>query len=145
MVPGFNASFETKTKYQQMVNVHGSIQLSTGYANLSGIVDLNTKHALPRCRGADGPRVPTMLSILDCLLMMTVGTEGKKMLIWAVNTPQGVMVYFLSSDQEIRDHIPKVADSIAARLFYWLRKRGCTLEGIKKCSQNASCWKRGKK
>jgi hypothetical protein len=55
------------------------------------------------------------------------------------------MGYFPSSDQEIRDHIPKVADSIAAQLFYWLRKHGCTLEGIKKYSQNASRWNRGKK
>ena len=137
MVPGFSTSLEVKTRYQQMVNVHGSIQLSTGHANLAGIIDLTTQHKLPRCPGADGPRDPTSLSVLDCLMMMTVGTEGKKMLICAVNTPQGVVGYFPSSDQEIRDHIPKVADSIAPQLFFWLRKRGCTAEGInrmfKKC------------
>ena len=120
MVPGYNASFESKTKYQQMVNVHGAVQLSIGSANLAGIIDLKTKHTLPRCPGADGSRDPTSLSILDCLLMMTVGTEDKKMLICAVNTPQGVTGFFPSSDQEIRDHTPKVAESIAPQLFFWV-------------------------
>ena len=101
-----------------MVNVHGAIQLSLDHANLAGIIYLNTKHALLRCPGADGPRDPTSLSLLDCLQMLTVGTEGKKMLICAVNTQQGVIGYFPSSDQEIRDHIPQVANSIAPQLFF---------------------------
>ena len=36
----------------------------------------------------------------------------------------------MSTDQEIRDHVPKIMNSIAAQIYYWLLKRGCTKEGI---------------
>ena len=48
-----------------------------------------------------------------------------------VNTGRGTVTgYFSSTDQEIRDHKPKIVNSIAAQIYYWLVKRGCTKEGI---------------
>jgi hypothetical protein len=38
--------------------------------------------------------------------------------------------YFSSTDQEVRDHVPKIMNSIAAQIYYWLLKRGWTKEGI---------------
>ena len=45
-IPDFNDGDEQKQKYEQMIGVHISIQLSLGQVLIPGIVDLNRKFSL---------------------------------------------------------------------------------------------------
>ena len=134
MVPSFSASTEEKTKYHQMVNAHGAIQLSLGHAELPGIVDLETKYSLDRLPDKDSnPTNPSTLSVRDILTLMTIGEDSKGVWTSLVVSGQGtVHGYFSSTDQEIRDHIPKIQNCIAAQAYFWLIKRGCKATGIKR-------------
>ena len=134
MVPGFSASAEDKTKYHQMINAHGAIQLSLGHAELPGIVDLETKYSLDRLPDKDNiPTNPSILSVRDILTLMTIGEDSKGVWTSLVVSGQGIVHgYFSSTDQEIRDHIPKIQNCMAAQAYYWLIKRGCKAKSIKR-------------
>ena len=63
---------------------------------------------------------------------MKVGSKEKKIWTCVGNTGKSTAVtgYFLSMDQEVRDHVPKIMNSIAAQIYYCLLKRGCTKDRI---------------
>ena len=134
-VPSFDDSEEEKVKYQQMVGAHISIQMSMGTVQLPGIIDPNTKHELKLLPGADGPRNPTFQSIKDIISLMTVGEGDKKKNLFTcvVEGYNGSVCGFFSSvDPEIKERIPLIRTTIAPQLFYFLIKRGCTGESIKR-------------
>ena len=134
-VPSFEDSEEEKVKYQQMVGAHISIQMSMGTVQIPGIIDANTKHELKLLPGADGPRNPTLQSIKDILSLMTVGEGDKKKNLFTcvVEGYNGSVCGFFSSvDQEIKERIPLIRTTIASQLYYFLIKRGCTGESIKR-------------
>ena len=139
-LPDFEDGDELKRKYQQMIGVHISIQMSLGQVLIPGIVDLNKKFSLTRLPDAEGPRSPTLQSVKDLLLLMTVG-EGrskKKLFSCVAEAGNGVVCgYFSSADQSIKDRVPKIRTIIAAQLYYFLMKRGVTTESIKKMFKKA--------
>ena len=65
--------------------------------------------------------------------MMKIGSGEKKIWTCVVNMGRGTVTrYFSSTDQDVSDHAPNIMNSIAAQIYYWLLKRGCTKEGIQK-------------
>jgi hypothetical protein len=55
-----------KTKYIQMVQTHGLVQLSMGAASIEGMIDIDTSFALGLLPGADGkPRTPTTILVRE--------------------------------------------------------------------------------
>jgi len=134
-VPSFDDSEEEKVKYQQMVGAHISIQMSMGTVQIPGIIDPNTKHELKLLPDADGPRNPTFQSIKDILGLMTVGEGDKKKNLFTcvVEGYNGSVCGFFSSvDPDIKERIPLIRSTIAPQLYYFLIKRGCTGESIKR-------------
>ena len=64
-----------KTRYSQMVQAHGSVQLSMGAAQIGGVVDINTSFTLRLMPDAENkPREPTIMLVKEVFLMM----EAKK-------------------------------------------------------------------
>jgi hypothetical protein len=53
-IPKDKDSIGVKTKYIQMVETHGSIQLSMGAATIKGMIDVDTVFNLWLLSGADG-------------------------------------------------------------------------------------------
>jgi hypothetical protein len=51
--PDEKKSIKVKTKYIQMVQTHGSVQLSLGAAKIEGMIDANTVFKLRLLPGAD--------------------------------------------------------------------------------------------
>ena len=134
-VPSFDDSEEEKVKYQQMVGAHISIQMSMGTVQIPGIIDPNTKHELKLLPDADGPRNSTFQSIKDILGLMTVGEGDKKKNLFTcvVEGYNGSVCGFFSSvDPDIKERIPLIRSTIAPQLYYFLIKRGCTGESIKR-------------
>ena len=55
-----------KTRYIQMVQTHGSVQLSMGAALLEGLIDINTSFTLRLLLGAEEKTgSPTIMSVCD--------------------------------------------------------------------------------
>ncbi len=104
-IPDFEDRDEQKPKYQQMVGVHISIQMSLGQVLIPGIVDLNQKFSLNRLPAAKGPRSPTLQLVKELLFLMTVG-EGilrNKLFTCVAEAGNGVVCgYFSSVDQIIK-------------------------------------------
>jgi hypothetical protein len=63
--------------YIQMVQTHGSVQLSLGSASINGVVDADLHFTLRLMPDVDGnPRAPTTTSLREIFRMMEVG--GRK-------------------------------------------------------------------
>jgi hypothetical protein len=66
-----------KTRYMQMVQAHGSVQLSMGAAQIGGVVEINTPFSLHLTPDAENkPGEPTIASVKEVFSMMEV--EKKK-------------------------------------------------------------------
>jgi hypothetical protein len=80
--------------------------MSLGQVLISGIVDLNLKFSLNCLPNAEVPRSPTLQSVKELLLLMTVG-EGilrRKLFTCVAEAGNGVVCdYFSSVDQIIKD------------------------------------------
>ena len=134
-VPEFEEGEEKKRKYLQMLSVHCSIQMSSGSAIIPGIIDLNTEYALERLPDAEGERCPTRQSVKNILVLMTIGEGVGKKNIFTCIVEGGngtVFGYFSSVDPEIKEQIPKIRSTIAAQMYFFLIKRGCKADSIKK-------------
>ena len=72
--------------------------MSTGTAQLPGIIDLNTKYNFERLPGADGPRADSKYSLLDVLMLLTIGAEGankKKLFTTVVQGASGSVLVWI--------------------------------------------------
>ena len=66
----------TKFRYIQMVQTHGSVQLSFGVASINGVIDTDSTLSLRLTPGADGsPREKTQTSLREVFRMMEVNSR----------------------------------------------------------------------
>jgi hypothetical protein len=72
-MPGEKDPIGVKNKYVQMVQSHGSVQLSMGAATIEGMLDVDTVFELRLLPDAEGkPRQPTRTTIKEIFNMMTI-------------------------------------------------------------------------
>jgi hypothetical protein len=72
-----NSQQGEKTRYIQMVQTHGLVQLSLGAASINGVIDADLHFTLQLTLDVDGnPRTPTTTSLREIFGMMEV--EGRK-------------------------------------------------------------------
>jgi hypothetical protein len=129
-----------KNKYIQMVQSHGSIQLSMGAATIKGMLDVDTVFELCLLPDAEGnPRQPTKTMIKEIFSMMTLPNHNPKPgqplshKVWiCLSTGTNGMTtgYFSSIIPEIWDHVAAFTMCPAAQVYWWLRCRGCLTEDI---------------
>jgi hypothetical protein len=82
-IPDERSAQGVKTKYIQMVQTHGLVQLSIGAALIDGMFDIDTPFMLHLLPGVDGkPRPPTTSSVREVFRLMEINKKkGVDMLI----------------------------------------------------------------
>ena len=95
-IPDKRSSQGVKTKYIQMVQTHGSVQLSMGAAMLEGLINVDALFKLRLLPGADGkPRPPTTTSVREVLSLMEI--REKKVWICISTGSNGISMGYFSS------------------------------------------------
>jgi hypothetical protein len=124
-----------KTRYIQMVQAHGLVQLSMGAAQIGGVVDTNTPFTLHLTPDAENKlREPTITLVKEVFAMM----EVKKKKVWiclSKNTNGSFTGYFSSVVAEIKDYVQNFITCPMARVFWWLRCRGCLTYDVNRMTQ----------
>jgi hypothetical protein len=124
-----------KTRYIQMVQAHGLVQLSMGAAQSGGVVDINTPFTLRLTPDAENkPREPTITSVKEVFAMMKV----KKKKVWiclSKNTNGSFTGYFSSMVMKINDYVQNFITCPTTQVFWWLRRRGCLTNDVNRMIQ----------
>jgi hypothetical protein len=119
-----------KTRYIQMVQAYGSVQLSMGAAQIGGVVAINTLFSLCLTLNAENrPREPTIALVKEVFSMM----EVKKMKVWiclSENANSSFTGYFSSMVAKIKDYVQNFITCPATQVFWWLRCQGCLTEDV---------------
>ena len=131
-IPDERSSQAEKTRYIQMVQTHGSVQLSMGAAMLDGLIDVDTSFSLRLLPDAEGnPREPTTTSIREIFNLMEI--QGHKVWICLSTGSNGLTTgYFSSVVQTISEHVTAFVACPGAQVYWWLRRRGCLTEDVNK-------------
>ncbi len=129
-----------KNKYVQMVQSHGSIQLSMGAAMIKGMLGVDTVFELCLLPDAKGKsRQPTKMTIKKIFSIMTLPNPNPKLSqpsthkVWiclSTGTNGMAIGYFSSVVPEIQDHVAAFTMCPAAQVYWWLRHRGCLTEDV---------------
>lgn len=129
-IPNEKSPQAEKTRYIQMVQTHGAIQLSMGAAMLEGLIDVDTEFSLRLLPDADGKaREPTTTSIREIFSLMEI--KGHKIWICMSTGLNGRTTgYFSSVVQEISEHVEAFIACPGAQVYWWLRRRGCLTDDI---------------
>ena len=129
-IPNERSSQAEKTRYIQMVQTHGSVQLSMGAAMLEGLIDADTSFSLRLLPDAEGnARDATTTSIREIFNIMEI--QGHKVWICISTGLNGMTTgYFSSVVQDISDHVAAFVACPGAQVYWWLRRRGCLTEDI---------------
>jgi hypothetical protein len=119
-----------KTKYIQMVQTHGSVQLSMGAALNEGMIDINTSFMLRLLPGADGkPRTLTTTLVREVFSLMEI--NEKKVWICLSMGSNGMSTgYFFSIVKDIKEHVAAFVQCPGAQVYWWLCRRGCVAKDI---------------
>ncbi len=119
-----------KTRYIQMIQTHGSVQLSMGAALLEGLIDANTTFTLCLLLDADGKaRPPTSTSVQEIFSLMEI--NNKKVWICLSTGLNGMSTgYFSSVVQEISEHVAAFIACLGAQVYWWLRRQGCVTTDV---------------
>jgi hypothetical protein len=114
-----------KTKYIQMIQTHGSVQLSLGAATLKGLIDADTSLTLRLLPDADGnERPPTVKLVWEIFNLME--SNYKNVWICMSTGSNGMSTgYFSSGVQEISEHVAAFIACPGAQVYWWLRHRKC--------------------
>jgi hypothetical protein len=114
-----------KTRCIQMIQTHGSIQLSMGAALLEGLINADTTFTLCLLPDADGKaRPPTSTSVREIFSLMEI--NNKKVWICVSTGSNGRTTgYFSSVVQEISEHIAAFIACPGAQVYWWLRCCRC--------------------
>jgi stress-induced morphogen len=134
-VPSYDNQGQEKLKYQQMVNAHISVHMSTGLALIPGIIDLRTKFKFERHPDAHGDREDCLMSLRDVLMLLSIGQgQAKKKIFTAVvQGGSGTVVGIFSSvDQVVKDTITSIRHVMGPQIYYRLIKMGCKRNDIKR-------------
>jgi hypothetical protein len=121
-----------KTRYIQMIQTHGSVQLSMGATLLEGLIDADTTFTLCLLPDANGKaRPPTSTSVQEIFSLMEI--NGKKVWI-CLSTGSNRMStgYFSSVVQEISEHVTAFIACPGAQVYWWLRRQGCITVDVNK-------------
>ncbi len=110
-----------KTHYIQMVQTHGSVQLSLGTVSINRVVNAVLHFTLQLTPDVDGnPRAPTTTSLREIFRMMEVG--GRKVWICMARGSKGNYIgYFSSMVMLISTHITNFVACPGAQVYWWLR------------------------
>jgi len=129
-IPNERSSQAEKTRYIQMVQTHGSVQLSMGAAMLEGLIDVDTSFSLRLLPDAEGnAREATTTSIREIFNLMEI--QGHKVWICVSTGLNGMTTgYFSSVVHDISDHVAAFVACPGAQVYWWLRRRGCLTEDI---------------
>jgi hypothetical protein len=129
-----------KNKYIQMIQSHGSVQLSIGAATIEGMLDVDTVFELCLLPDAKGnPRQQTKTTIKEIFSMMTFSNPNPKpgqplthkVWICLSTGTNGMMTgYFSSVVPEIQDHVAAFTMCPAAQVYWWLCQRGYLTEDV---------------
>jgi hypothetical protein len=119
-----------KMKYIQMVQMHGSVQLSMGAALIKGMIDIDTSFMLRLLSGADGkPRTPTTTLVREVFSLMEI--NEKKVWICLSTGSNGMFTgYFSSVVKDIKEHVAAFVQCPGAQEYWWLCRRGCVAKDI---------------
>jgi hypothetical protein len=119
-----------KTRYIQMIQTHGSIQLGMGAALLEGLIDVDTIFTLPLLPDADGKaRPPTASSVREIFSLMEM--NDKKVWICVSTGLNGRSTgYFSSVVQKKSKHVAIFIACPGAQVYWWLRRCGCITTDI---------------
>jgi len=116
-IPEMDSQQGEKTRYIQMVQTHGSVQLSLGAAPIYGVINTKTKFSLRLTPGADGsPRVPTQTSLREVFRMMEV--NSKKVWICLAKGSNGNYTGYFSRVVAINTHVKNFVACPGAQV-YW--------------------------
>ena len=110
-----------KTRYIQMVQTHGSVQLSMGAALLEGLINIDTRFTLRLLLDAEGKeRSPMVTSIQEIFNLMELNNKN----VWiCISTGSNSMTtgYFFSIVQELSEHVAAFIKCPGAQVYWWLR------------------------
>jgi hypothetical protein len=131
-IPENDSQQGEKTRYIQMVQTHGSVQLILGMASINGVVDADLHFTLQLTPDVDGNlRAPTTTSLREIFRMMEV--EGRKVWIcMARGSKRNYTGYFSSVVTLISTHVTNFVACPGAQVYWWLRRRGCLAEDVNK-------------
>jgi hypothetical protein len=119
-----------KNKYIQMVQTHGSVQLSMGAATIEGMLNVDTVFKLRLLPDADGKaRQPTKTTVKEIFSMMMIN-EHKVWICLSTGAKGMTTGYFYSIITAIKDHVSAFVLCPAAQVNWWLRHRGCLTEDV---------------
>jgi hypothetical protein len=129
-IPNKRSSQGARTKYIQMVQTHGSVQLSIGAASIEGMIDIDTAFDLRLLPGADGkPQPPTRTMVREVFEMMEL--NRKKVWISLLMGSNGMSTgYFSSMVEEIKEHVAAFILCLGALAHWWLCCRGCVTDDV---------------
>jgi hypothetical protein len=129
-IPENKSKQEEMTRYIQMVQTHGLVQLSLGAASINGVIDMDSKFLLQLMPEADGKqRDVTQTLVKDIFSMMEV--NGRKVWIClARGSNRSYTGYFSSLMETINVHITNVVSCPGAQVYWWLRHRGCLAKDV---------------
>ena len=111
-----------KTRYIQMIQTHGSVQLSMGAALLEGLINADTTFTLCLLPDANRKaRPPTSTSVQELFSLMEI--NSKKVWICLSTGSNGMSTgYFSSVAQEISKHVAAFIACPGAQVYWWLRR-----------------------
>ncbi len=121
-----------KTRYIQMVQTHGSVQLSMGLALLEGLINVDTTFTLWLLLDAEGKaRPPTITSVQEIFSLMEL--KDKKVWICLSTGSNGMSTgYFSSVAQKKSEHVAAFIACLGAQVYWWLRRRECITPDVDK-------------
>jgi hypothetical protein len=129
-IPENDSQQGKKVRYIQMVQTHGSVQLSLGAASINVVIDADSKFSLQLTPGADGsPREATQTSLREVFRMMEVNSR-KVWICLAKGSNRNYTGYFSSVVESINDCVKNFVACPGAQVYWWLRRRGCLAEDV---------------
>ena len=120
-IPENDSQQGEKVHYIQMVQTHGSVQLSLGVASINGVINVDSKFLLRLTLGADGsPREATQTSLRVVFHMMEVKSR-KVWICLAKGSNRKYTGYVSSMVESINDHVKNSVACPGAQVYWWLR------------------------
>ncbi len=119
-----------KMRCIQMIQTHGSVQLSMGTALLEGLIDADTTFTICLLLDADGKaRPPRATSVREIFSLMEIN-DKKVWICMSTGSNGRTTGYFSSVVQEISKHVAAFIACPGAQIYWWLRRRGCITADI---------------